>query len=116
MNLFRTTDTTDTTIWKPGFTPHREDRHSFDCPLIRGFLAFIRSSRSRFTLQCLLKGLSVSLWEYFLQIERDLQLLKVDRFSFGKADMAKIYERLLSTITPQGKDPHRFGPNYNFSF
>ena len=69
-----------------------------------------------FTLQCLLKGLSVSLWEYFLQIERDLQLLKVDRFSFGKADMAKIYERLLSTITPQGKDPHRFGPNYNFSF
>ena len=64
----------------------------------------------------MLRGLSVSLWEYLLQIERDLQLLKADRLSFGKADMAKIYERLLSTVTPQGEDPHRFGLNYNFSF
>ena len=35
--------------------------------VIRGFLAFFRSSRSKFTLQCLMRGLSVSGWEYFVK-------------------------------------------------
>ena len=38
------------------------------------FLAFFRPSSSRFTLECLLRGLSVSLLEYFVKIERDLRL------------------------------------------
>ena len=38
-----------------------------------------------------------------LKIERNSQLLKVDRFLFGNANMAKIYERSLSTIIAQGK-------------
>ena len=41
---------------------------------MRGFLGFCRPSRSRFTLECLLRGLSVSLLEYFVKIERDLRL------------------------------------------
>ena len=42
-------------------------------------------------------------WSILLKIERDLYLLKVDRVFFGNDNMSKIYERLLSTITPQGK-------------
>ena len=38
-----------------------------------------------------------------LKIERDLQLLKADRVFFGNDNMSQIYERLMSTITPQGK-------------
>ena len=38
-----------------------------------------------------------------LKIERDLQLLKVDRLFFGNDNMAKIYERVLFTMIPQGK-------------
>ena len=38
-----------------------------------------------------------------LKIERNSQLMKVDRFLFGNANMAKIYERSLSTIIAQGK-------------
>ena len=39
-----------------------------------------------------------------LKIERDLLLSKVNRFSFAKANMAKIYESFLNTIIPQGKN------------
>ena len=42
-------------------------------------------------------------WSILLKIERNSQLLKVDRFLFGNANMAKIYERSLSTIIAQGK-------------
>ena len=42
-------------------------------------------------------------WSILLKIERDLYLLKVDRVFFGNDNMSKIYERLMSTITPQGK-------------
>ena len=34
--------------------------------------------------------------------------LKVDRFSFGNANMAKIYKRHLSTIIAQGNDRDSF--------
>ena len=44
------------------------------------------------------------------KIERNSQLLKVDRFLFGKANMAKIYERSLSTIIAQGKFRDSFDP------
>ena len=45
-----------------------------------------------------------------LKIESNSQLLKVDRFVFGKANMAKIYERSLSTIIAQGKFRDSFDP------
>ena len=37
-------------------------------------------------------------------------MLKVGRFLFGKANMAKIYERSLSTIIAQGKFRDSFDP------
>ena len=37
-------------------------------------------------------------------------MLKVDRFLFGNANMAKIYERSLSTIIAQGKLRDSFDP------
>ena len=37
-------------------------------------------------------------------------MLKVDRFLFGNANMAKIYERSLSTIIAQGKFRDSFDP------
>ena len=37
-------------------------------------------------------------------------MLKVDRFLFGNANMAKIYERSLSTIMAQGKFRDSFDP------
>ena len=45
-----------------------------------------------------------------LKIERNSQLLKVDCFLFGNANMAKIYERSLSTIIAQGKFRDSFDP------
>ena len=36
--------------------------------------------------------------------------MKVDRFLFGNANVAKIYERLLSTIIAQGKFRDSFDP------
>ena len=45
-----------------------------------------------------------------LKIESNSQLLKVDRFVFGNANMAKIYERSLSTIIAQGKFRDSFDP------
>ena len=38
-----------------------------------------------------------------LKIERNSQLLKIDRFLFGNTNMGKTYERSLSTIIAQGK-------------
>ena len=45
-----------------------------------------------------------------LKIERNSQLMKVDRFLFGNANMTKIYERSLSTIIAQGKFRDSFDP------
>ena len=45
-----------------------------------------------------------------LKIERNSQLMKVDRFLFGNANVAKIYERSLSTIIAQGKFRDSFDP------
>ena len=45
-----------------------------------------------------------------LKIERNSQLMKVERFLFGKANMVKIYERSLSTIIAQGKFRDSFDP------
>ena len=45
-----------------------------------------------------------------LKIERNPQLMKVDRFLFGNANMAKTYERSLSTIIAQGKFRDSFDP------
>ena len=45
-----------------------------------------------------------------LKTDRDLQFLKDERFSSGNVNMAKIYERLLSTNILRGKRRHSFGP------
>ena len=45
-----------------------------------------------------------------LKTDRDLQFLKDDRFSSGNVNMAKIYERLLSTNILRGKRRHSFDP------
>ena len=45
-----------------------------------------------------------------LKIEPNSQLLKVDRFVFGNANMTKIYERSLSTLIAQGKFRDSFDP------
>ena len=58
----------------------------------------------------MLRGLSVRILEYFLEIERNSQLLKVGRFRFGNANMGEIYERSLSTIIAQGKFRDSFDP------
>ena len=47
---------------------------------------------------------------FFFKIERVLQLLKVNRFSLRIANTAKIYERVLSTNMPQGKERNSFHP------
>ena len=49
-------------------------------------------------------------WSILLKIERNSQLMKVDRFLFGNTNMAKIYERSLSTIIAQGKFRDSFDP------
>ena len=45
-------------------------------------------------------------WSILLKIDGDLYFLKDDRFSSGNANMAKIYERLLSTNILRGKRPY----------
>ena len=45
-----------------------------------------------------------------LKIERNSQLLKIDRFLFGNTNMGKTYERSLSTIIAQGKFRDSFDP------
>ena len=45
-----------------------------------------------------------------LKIERNSQLLKIDRFLFCNTDMGKTYERSLSTIIAQGKLRDSFDP------
>ena len=45
-----------------------------------------------------------------LKIERNSLLLKVDRFLFGTANMAKIYECSFSTIMAQGEFRDSFDP------
>ena len=49
-------------------------------------------------------------WSILLKIERNSQLMKVDRFLFGNANMAKTYERSLSTIIAQEKFKDSFDP------
>ena len=51
-----------------------------------------------------------------LKTERELQFLKVDRFSFGNVKMAKIYERLLFTNIPRGKRRDSFDPRSLYLF
>ena len=51
-------------------------------------------------------------WSISLKIDGDLQFLKDDRLSSGNVNMAKIYERLRSTIKLRENrrdsfDPHR---------
>ena len=45
-----------------------------------------------------------------LKTDRDLQFLKDDRFSSGNVNMAKIYERLLSTDILREKSRDSFDP------
>ena len=45
-----------------------------------------------------------------LKTDRVLLFLKDERFSSGKGDTAKIYERLLSTNILRGKRQHSFDP------
>ena len=78
--------------------------------VIRGFLGFFSTSTSKLTLQCLLRGLSFSLWSIMLNLDSNLQLLKVDRLLFGNAKMVKINERFLSTMIAQGKFRESFDP------
>ena len=48
--------------------------------------------------------------EYFVKDDGDLQFLKDDRFSSGNVNMAKIFERLLSTNILREKRPDSFDP------
>ena len=45
-----------------------------------------------------------------MKTDRDLQFLKDDRFSTGNVNMAKIYERLLSTNILREKRRDSFDP------
>ena len=45
----------------------RTGNRSVALVVIRGLLGFFSTSTSKLTLQCLLKGLSVSLLEYFVK-------------------------------------------------
>ena len=45
-----------------------------------------------------------------LKIERNSQLMKIDRLLFGNTNMGKTYERSLSTIIAQGKFRDSFDP------
>ena len=49
-------------------------------------------------------------WSILLKIDRDLLFLKDDRFSSGNVNMAKIYERLLSTNILREKRRDSFEP------
>ena len=49
-------------------------------------------------------------WSVSLKTDRDLQFLKDDRFSTGIVNMAKIYERLLSTNILREKRRDSFDP------
>ena len=42
-------------------------------------------------------------WSILLKIDRELCFLKVERFIFGNVNIAKIYERLLSTNISEKK-------------
>ena len=66
MNFFRTTDTTDTTIWKPGFTQPRrrlqQELHKF-AHLIEKNNSFARFARAVFIFDILV------LFSFFLRRE-----------------------------------------------
>ena len=49
-------------------------------------------------------------WSILLKIDGDLLFLKDDRFSSGNVNMAKIYERLLSTNILREKRRDSFDP------
>ena len=49
-------------------------------------------------------------WSISLKIDGDLQFLKGDRLSSGNVNMAKIYERLLSTNILREKGRDSFDP------
>ena len=49
-------------------------------------------------------------WSILLKINGDLKFLKHDRFSSGNGNMAKIYERLLSTNILREKRRDTFDP------
>ena len=49
-------------------------------------------------------------WSILLKINSNLYLLKDDRFSSGNVNMAKVYERLLSTNILQEKRRDSFDP------
>ena len=78
--------------------------------VIRGSFAFFRSSRSRLTFSVCQDVYLLVRCIILSKIERDLYLLRVDRFSFGNANMAKIHQSFLSTIIPQEKDLDSFDP------
>ena len=80
----------------------RERTHTLLVALFvnRGYLGFLRPSRSRFTVWCLLRGWSVSLWEYFVKNWTWVIVFEDWRVVFGNVNMAKIYEGLLFTNIP----------------
>ena len=49
-------------------------------------------------------------WSILLKINSNLQFLKDDRFSSGNVNMAKVYERLLSTNILREKSRDSFDP------
>ena len=83
----------------------RERTHTLLVALfvIRGYLGFLRPSRSSSTLWSLLRGWSVSLLEYFVKNWTWVIVFEGWLVFFGNVDMAKIYARLLFTNIPPRK-------------
>ena len=83
----------------------RERTHTLLVALfvIRGYLGFLRPSRSRFTVWCLLRGWSVSLLEYFVKNWTWVIVFERWRVFFVNVNMAKIYEGVLFTNIPPRK-------------
>ena len=93
----------------PSFSAHAY----FSCFYLQHLVLKISSNSFKFAATLLNLQLLYFICSNFLICSMSLvghRMLKVDRFSFGDASMAKIYQRLLSTITPQGNDRDSFDP------
>ena len=90
----------------------RERTHTLLVALfvIRGYLGFLRPSRSVFTLWCLLRGWSISVLQYFVKNWTWVIVFEGRPFILWERYMAKIYERLLAWNIRQGKSWDWFDP------
>ena len=85
----------------------REKTHTLLVPLfvIRGYLCFLRPSRSSFTLWSLLRGWSVSLVEYFVKNWTSVVVFEGWQVFFGNVDNTKekkTHTRLVALFVIRG--------------